>query len=241
MSHRSAAHLWQIETLGRGAPGPLEFTDPELGARQGLTEVRIHRIPLPESDIASRAGLRVTRVPRTLADLLRAGPRDDALVAVESALAFRRVGGQRRAPVTTLAAVYLALEAPRLGATRARDWARLVDPRAGSPAETMARLRMLDAGLRPEPQAEVHTPDGRRRYLDFLFREAGLAVEIEGYAYHGSRDAHRRDIARFNQVLQCPEVRRLLRFSAEDVFHRPAWMIEQIRAALPAPTGAERQ
>ncbi|GAA3128031.1 hypothetical protein GCM10017687_48670 [Streptomyces echinatus] len=232
VSHRSAAHLWRIETLTTGTPDQLAFTDPALSARPSLSEVRVHRIPLPETDIVNRAGMRVTRVPRTVADLLRAGPRDDALVAVESALTFRRVGGQRRAPVTTLAAVRLALEAPRLGAARAKDWLRLADPRAGSPAETVARLRMLDAGLRPEPQAEVHTPDGRRRYLDFLFREAGLAVEIEGYAYHGSRDAHRRDIARFNQVLQCPEVRRLLRFSAEDVFNRPAWMIGEIRNAL---------
>ncbi len=36
--------------------------------------------------------------------------------------------------------------------------------------------------------------DGRRRYLGFLFRAEGLAVEIEGYAHHGSRDARRRDI-----------------------------------------------
>ncbi|WP_217567538.1 hypothetical protein [Streptomyces sp. GbtcB7] len=60
----------------------------------------------------------------------------------------------------------------------------------------------------------------------------GLAVEIEGYAYHGSRESHRRDVARFNQVLQCPEVRLLLRYTAADVFHRPAIVIEEVRAAL---------
>ncbi|WP_229880926.1 endonuclease domain-containing protein [Streptomyces alanosinicus] len=180
------------------------------------------------------AGLQVTRVPRTLADLLRGGPRDDAVVAVESALTYRRVEGQRRAPVTTPAAVSLALQAPLLGSTRARDWLRLVDLQGGSPAETVARLRMFDAGLRPESQAEVRTPEGRRRYLDFLFRAAGLAVEIEGYAYHGSRDAHRRDVARFNQILQCPEVRSLLRFSAQDVFHRADWMVREIESALAA-------
>ncbi len=232
VSHRSAARLWHIETLATSSPDRLEFTDPALGARQGLAEVRVHRIPLPESDIMRWSGLRMTRAPRTLADLLRAGPRYDALVAVESALTFRRVDGQRRAPVTTLAAVSFALETARLGAARARDWLRLGDLRSGSPAETVARLRMLDAGLRPETQAEVRTPDGRRRYLDFFFRAAGLGVEIEGYAYHGTREAHRRDIDRFNQILHCPEVRCLLRFSAEDVFRRPAYMIAEIRAAL---------
>jgi very-short-patch-repair endonuclease len=91
---------------------------------------------------------------------------------------------------------------------------------------------MYDAGLRPESQVELHTPYGRRVVLDFLFRDEGLAVEIEGYAYHGTRDAHRRDVARYNQILQCPEVRSLLRYSAEDVFHRPAQVITEIRTAL---------
>jgi very-short-patch-repair endonuclease len=79
---------------------------------------------------------------------------------------------------------------------------------------------------------ELRTPDGRRRFLDFLFRAEGLAVEIEGYAYHGSREAHRKDIDRFNQVLRCPEVRLLLRYTAADVFQRPERMVDEIRAAL---------
>ncbi|MGW6732732.1 hypothetical protein [Streptomyces sp. NPDC055013] len=239
VSHGSAARLWQIETLDGGRPAedprrpcPLEFTDPGLSARQGFAGVRVHRIPLPQVEVVERSGLRVTEVPRTLADLLRAGPRDNALVAVESALTYRRVGGARRAPLIAPASLAVALEAPLLGAGRAQEWLVLLDPRSGSPAETIARLHMHDAGLRPETQVEVCTPDGRRRYLDFLFRAEGLAIEIEGYAYHGTRDAHRRDVARFNQLAQSPQVRRLLRYTAEDVFHRPPQMIREIRAAL---------
>ncbi|MGW2077863.1 hypothetical protein ACWCOW_13155 [Streptomyces sp. NPDC001939] len=51
-------------------------------------------------------------------------------------------------------------------------------------------------------------------------------------AHYCSREAHRRDIDRFNQVLRCPEVRLLLRFTAADVFQRPERMIEEICAAL---------
>jgi len=232
VSHGSAARLWQIETLDPDQGLGLEFTDPELGFRQSCAGVRVHRVPLTGPEVAERSGLRVTDVPRTLADLLRAGPRDNAVVAVESALGHRRVGGTRRAPLTAPAAVSVALEAPLRGAARARTWLSLVDRESGSPAGTVARLHMHDAGLRPETQAEVQPRGGPRRYLDFLFRAEGLAVEIEGYAYHGTRDAHRRDITRFNQLLQCPEVRRLLRFTAEDVFHRPHSMITEIRAAL---------
>ncbi|MET7536425.1 hypothetical protein [Streptomyces sp. NPDC005507] len=233
VSHRSAAALWRIETLTPVLSGILEFTDPGLTLRREGTEVRVHRMPLAPSEIAVRWGLRLTHVNRTVADLLRAGgPTDDALVAVESALTRRTVGQVRRAPLTTAAALAAELEAPLLGASRGRGLLKLVDPGAGSPAETIARLRLHDAGLRPESQVELRTPDGRRRFLDFLFRVEGLTVEIEGYAYHGSREAHRRDIDRFNQVLQCPEVRLLLRYTAADVFQRPERMVEEIRAAL---------
>ncbi|WP_228120860.1 hypothetical protein [Streptomyces fagopyri] len=232
VSHRSATALWRIETLAPRGEGTLEFIDLDLTLRSGGKGVLVHRMTLDEADVVRREGLRVTSADRTLADLLRAGPRDEALVAVESALTWRRVGGIRRAPVTTAALLSLALEAPMRGAESGRRRLKLADPNSGSPAETVARLHMHDAGLHPESQAELRTPDGRHRYLDFLFRVEGPAVEIEGYAYHGSRAAHRQDVARFNKVLQRPEVRLLLRCTAADAFHRHAMMIEEVRAAL---------
>ncbi|MFF5158831.1 hypothetical protein ACFY3N_21870 [Streptomyces sp. NPDC000348] len=95
VSHHSAARLWQIETLGAGSAERVEFTDPGLSFRGRLTGVRVHRLPLVGTDVEYRGGLRVTDVPRTLADLLRSGGRDNALVAVESALGYRRVAGVR--------------------------------------------------------------------------------------------------------------------------------------------------
>ncbi|MEU6351554.1 hypothetical protein ABZ896_19800 [Streptomyces sp. NPDC047072] len=240
VSHGSAARLWQIETLDADPAAPVELTDPDLRSHPRAPGVRVHRIPLDAADVAVRQGLRVTDVARTLADLLRAGPRDDALVSVESALGHRRVDGTRRPPLTTPAALAVALEPPLLGADRARRHLRLADRGSGSPAETMARLHMHDAGLHPETQAEVHTRTGHRRYLDFLFRKEGLAVEIEGYAYHGTRDSHRRDLTRFNEILQCPQIRTLLRFSAEDVFHAPARILREIHTTLATLSAAGR-
>ncbi|MEW2810167.1 hypothetical protein AB0929_24130 [Streptomyces massasporeus] len=232
VSHRSAAALWRIETLAPATVAPLDFIDPALTFRGKARGVRVRRANLDPGDTALRYGLRLTSPVRTLADLLRSLPRDDALVALESGVTYRRVGHVRRAPLTSLDTVGAALTLPGQGSARARRRLGLCDPRAGSPAETIARLRMTDAALHPESQVELFTPAGRRVVLDFLFRREGLAVEIEGYAYHGTREAHRRDISRFNQVLQCPEVRSLLRFTAQDVFHHPARMISEIRAAL---------
>ncbi|MFI6275863.1 hypothetical protein [Streptomyces sp. NPDC050988] len=243
VSHRAAASLWRIELLREEA----EFTDPE-GVRQ-RKGVRVHRSALPSGDVVERAGLRVTSVHRTLVDLLLSVPRDEALVAVDSALARRTVGigdrGReqriRRAPLTRLDAVATALGHAlgqrRRGAVRAGGRLALADPACGSPAETVARLRMYDAGLRPETQAEVVTFSGRVLRPDFLFRAQGVAVEIEGYAYHGRREDHRRDVARFNDLQQCAEVRVALRFTAEEVFHAPEAMIATIRRALGAMAG----
>ncbi|MQY37982.1 hypothetical protein SRB17_59900 [Streptomyces sp. RB17] len=239
VSHGSAAALWRIEVLGGSRRAPLEFIDPQLAIRRLSRDVRVHRQPLGRGDVVERQGLRLTTPTRTLTDLLRRGPRDEALVAVDSALSYRRVGHVRRAPLTRQEEIAAALQSmgPAQGSVRARGRLRLCDPLAGSPAETVARLRMYDAGLHPESQVELRTPDGSRRTVDFLFRAAGLGLEIEGYAYHGSREAHRQDINRFNQLQRCPEIRSLLRFSAEEVFHRPAHMVEEIRATLAHLTG----
>ncbi|MEV6754837.1 hypothetical protein [Streptomyces sp. NPDC051214] len=231
-SHRSAARLWGIEVLRE----ELEFTDP-LGAGR-KTGARVHWLPLPPAEITVVGDLRVTTVARTLADLLRRGPREDAVVALDSALSSRRYGGRQwRGPlIGGLDTVAAALDSPPVarsaGAVRARRWLTLADAEAGSPAETVARLRMRDAGLRPESQARILTPTGRLLRPDFFFREEGVVVEIEGYAYHGTKEAHRRDRSRYNDLSSCPEVRAVLRFAAEEVFTAPDAFVGRVRAAV---------
>lgn len=226
-SHRSAARLWGIEVL----TDALEFTDPRRCRRKAAA--RVHWLPLDPADTALRDGLRVTTVLRTLADLLRGASREDAVVAVDSALSRRAYGGLKRGPlITGRGALTEALSSPFPGASRARRRLTLADPASGSPAETVARLRMHDAGLHPSSQAELLTPAGRVLRPDFLFREEGVAVEVEGYAYHGTREAHRRDLHRFNELGSCPEIRLIVRVTAEEVFHTPDRFVRRVQEAL---------
>lgn len=233
VSHRAAASLHDIELRVRR----IELTG--LGGGRPLPHAAVlHRLPLTADEITVLDGLRVTTVPRTLADLLRCGPRDEALVAVESAVSRRpsRAGpGSRRRELTSLGQVAAAIEAaPSMRGTKsARAWLALSDPQSGSPAETIARLRFHDAGLRPESQAPLIVPStGRRICPDFLFRAEGLAVEVEGYKWHGSKAQHQNDTIRYNELTACPEVRRILRFTAIDVFDRAQWVIRTVRQAL---------
>ncbi|MFB7452513.1 hypothetical protein [Streptomyces sp. NPDC056194] len=233
-SHGTAARLHRIERLGAGAGGPLEFTAPHPTRSARGEDIRVHGTTfLTPRDWSNRRGLRTTTPARTVGDLIRAsGTREEAVVVADSALARRAVEGVRREALVRYEDLAAELAAPRRGAARARTWLRLAEPASGSPAETVARLRIRDAGWVPESQPTLLTAAGRPLRPDFLFRAAGLAVEIEGHAFHGTRRAHERDVARFNALQSCPEIRRVLRFTAREVFRHPDRMTATIRAAL---------
>ncbi|MFJ3581346.1 endonuclease domain-containing protein [Streptomyces sp. NPDC090127] len=250
-SHGTAAALHRIEVLGtgargegvgagagppegRGVPEVLDFTVRRpLSSRTG-EGVRVRSTEyLDVGDCVMRGGLRATGPARTVGDLIRScGTREGAVVVADSALSRRTVRGVRREPLVHHGQLAAELAAARPGAARARRALRLADSACGSPAETVARLHMRDAGLRPESQPLLRSRSGRTLRPDFLFRAVGLAVEIEGYAFHGSRHAHDRDIRRFNDLADCPEVRRVLRFTAREVFRRPDAVVATIRAAV---------
>lgn len=234
-SHRTAAALHRIELLTgpRADPDLLEFTaHRSSGAHDRM---RVHATShLTDADCATRRGLRVTTAARTVGDLIRAAAsREAAVVVADSALSPRFVAGLRRPPLVGAADLAAELAAPRRpGAPSARRWLPLAVAGSGSPAETVARLRMHDAGLHPETQPTLHTDTGRPLRPDFLFRAAGLAVEIEGFAFHGTPAAHERDVRRFNELQTCPPVRCVLRFTAREVFDHPDRMIATIRRAM---------
>ncbi|MFD5325616.1 DUF559 domain-containing protein [Streptomyces sp. NPDC127092] len=239
-SHRTAAAAHRIELLA-GARRERDDADAlEFSARHGRVvhgRIRVHGTArLTERDCAFRRGLRVTTAARTVGDLIRAaGSREAAVVVADSALSHRFVAGLHRAPLVRPEALTAELAAPRCpGGPSARRWLPLAVAGSGSPAETVARLRMRDAGLCPETQPTLHTVTGRPLHPDFYFRAAGLVVEIEGFAYHGTRAAHERDVRRFNELQNCPGVRRVLRFTAREVFDHPDRMTTTIRAALAA-------
>ncbi|MER5962936.1 hypothetical protein [Streptomyces sp. NPDC002057] len=237
-SHGTAAGLHRIERLGApGAahhPDHLHFTAPAPTRSTHGERIRVHATAfLTPRDRSTRRGLRTTTPARTVGDLIRAaGSREEAVVVADSALARRAVDGVRREALVRYEDLTAELAAPRRGARRARSWLPLTEAASGSPAETVARLRIRDADLFPESQPPLRTAGGRLLRPDFLFRAEGLAVEVEGYAFHGTRRAHERDVARFNALQSCPEIRRVLRFTAGEVFHHPDRMTTTIRAAL---------
>jgi very-short-patch-repair endonuclease len=97
--------------------------------------------------------------------------------------------------------------------------------------ESEARLVMLDGGL-PEPvlQYEIVDKDGRLWRVDFAWPDRRVAVEFDGFDWHSSREALRKDRQK-RAALE--EVHwRVLSIVSDDVRRHRDVMVRRIDAQL---------
>ena len=113
-----------------------------------------------------------------------------------------------------------------VGPLRAALDRRLVTERPASVLESRMSRLLLAAGL-PPPVPEYAF--GRYR-LDFAWPELRLAVEVDGYRHHSSWDAFRDDRDRQNDMVAAGWI--VLRFTWDDVCHRPEEVAAQIASVL---------
>lgn len=115
-----------------------------------------------------------------------------------------------------------------------------------APARTRARRTstgptphdlLWDAVRARWPQAERELPgavEGRKFRIDIGFAAARLAVEVDGFAYHGKHlGDFKRDRERQNLLTVAGW--RILRFTAADIRQTPERCLELIEAALLLP------
>ena len=140
-----------------------------------------------------------------------------ALVIVDSALAGRRVTvNELRARLGT-----------KGSSAAARALLTLADADSESPLETIARVLLRIHGL--DVQTQVYLEGVGR--VDLLV-EGVLVVELDGFEHHSDRAHYRNDRRRAN-ALTCMGLR-LVRFTYEDVMHRPSWVVTCVVEALRA-------
>lgn len=89
----------------------------------------------------------------------------------------------------------LARARGRRGASRLQ---KLMDSSTGTTTVTRSQaeerfLALVRAADLPQPEVNCQT---RGFEVDFLWRERGLVVEVDGYRYHSSRSAFERDSAK---------------------------------------------
>lgn len=222
LSHRTAARLLGIELL---EPGPEQLTVMRDRSRLSIPGWLVARADVPLADREIVDGLPCTGALRTVADLCRALPFEDAVVAADSAVRLRP------AEADALGVRLSAAWGRR--AASARAVAAALDPLAGSVLESLLRLVLWEAGLQPVSQHVIN--DRRGAFVarvDFCWPQQRLIVEADGFAFHSDRAAYRRDRDRLNQLERLGW--RVLRFTWEDVRARPAHVVASVRECLEA-------
>ena len=186
VSHRSGAALWGL-LRGAGDRTPIEVTvvGVDRGRRPGI---RTHRVAALDDDEVDRVdGIPVTSVSRTLLDLAAVAPGRE----LERALArARRRDLASRDEVRSL----LDRHAARRGSRVLR--ALLEDESRRAVTRSEAEERFLDLCRR----ARLPAPDVNAALagyeVDFLWRSRRVAVEVDGFAFHSSKEAFERDRVR---------------------------------------------
>jgi hypothetical protein len=219
VSHESAVALHGLPWLG-DFPVAVTVTDPLRtdgqrrahlqkagGAGRDLQETRVQGLP-------------VTSLVVTGVDVALRSPFAAAVVVLDALLAQ---GIQRRALLDELRS-----RTPRPRArTRARRAIEFADGAAGSPGESLCRLRMAELGF-PVPvlQQEFTDERGRIGFVDFWFAEQGVIVEFDGFVKYrdpGLRNGRSPEEAviaeklREDRLRARPRVRTLVRVVWADV------------------------
>ena len=151
------------------------------GKRRSL--VQVHASPLGEEDVATIDGLHVTSLSRTVIDLCRTVPFEQAVAAGDRAV---RLG----LPATALDEALdeaLSLLEGWPGIRQARRAIAFLDARSESAGESVSRVRIYEAGLpRPVPQREIYGPDGRLvGRVDFCWEQQQTVGEFDGKIKYG--------------------------------------------------------
>ncbi|MBJ7341003.1 hypothetical protein [Mycolicibacterium sp.] len=215
----SAARAYGFDTEGVVDLHVLNPDDGQLRCADGLVVHRRDGAPLVLID-----GRPATAPAWTAVEVARALRRPRALATLDAAL---RSGTCDRRELSLAATA----QAGRRGIVAVRDLVPLADAAAESPMESEARLVMIDGGLSmPELQYEVIDRSGKLWRLDFAWPDAKVAVEYDGFDFHSSPDALRRDRQKRAALLELGWA--VISIVFDDVRRRPYDTVSRINVEL---------
>jgi len=224
LSHLSAAQHWGWAV--KTPPEAAWVTVPrkrKVSAKARAVR-RVCYADVPEGDIVDG----VTSKLRTVIDLARRLPFDEALAVADSAL--------RSGDLTNQQLMKAAERLRGRGAPEARRVAREADGRAANPFESALRAIVLEfPELSVVPQVPVPT-SGLTYHPDLVDETHRLVIEAESWGWHADQQTHSRDCVRFTLLTVAGW--RVLRFTWEQVMNSPSFVrrvlagiVEQMRLA----------
>ena len=89
---------------------------------------------------------------------------------------------------------------------------------------------MKRAGLTPTPQFEFRDDSGQPGHIDFAFPKESLAIECDGFASHGDREAFENDRMRMQRLVALGW--RVFPVTWRHLEEQPKHVVERIREAL---------
>jgi very-short-patch-repair endonuclease len=216
LSHASAAEHWELPLL---APPELPHVtvSPKRHPRAGPPAV-LHWAAIDPDDLPGRT----TSLVRTVVDCARSLPFGEALAVADAALAKGIICRPDLVAATT------RMRGP--GTPNARRVAAAAHAWSGSFLESVLRAVLLEAGIEGfEPQVVVENGSFRAR-VDLGHRKARIAIEADGYEFHGGRSDFAADCRRYDELVAAGWL--VPRFTYEQVLSDPAWVVATIRRAV---------
>lgn len=219
LSHRAAGELHGLRIA---APKAVDITVPHGRRRVDTGDVIVHQSNRNAAWIMRR-GIRCTHIPRTVIDIAGQMSRLDDVRALISDVVQRRL-----TDVEELATELKVC--PRRGSAHLRE--ALGEIRGGvRSAGEGAFLRLVRRARLPEPElnARIQTSGGWF-IVDALWRQYGVAVEIDGQSWHLDAESWQRDLGRQNLLHAAGIV--LLRFPVIRLSSDPAGVVAELRATF---------
>ncbi|MFI6674030.1 DUF559 domain-containing protein [Kribbella sp. NPDC050470] len=216
LSHTSAAAALGLPLLVQPEK-PHVTVPPKRRPRPGPPAV-LHWAPT----LVDERRHRITSLLRTVVDCCRILPFAEALAVADAALATGHLSQDE------LLAATAAMRGP--GCPNARRTTAVATGLSGSFLESMLRALLIEKGIDGfEPQVLVSNGRFRAR-VDLGHREARVALEADGWEFHGSRRDFAADCHRYDELVAAGWL--VLRLTYEQVIGAPEWVVATIHAAL---------
>ena len=225
------SHVSALQAVGLVQPdgGPIHVVVPTARCPRGGTGVVVHRTDRPLTTVRCGA-VEAVEPERSLVDAwARAHSRDGGRPLVRQAV----IEGVR---TRTVRAAAVGRASARLGGHPGRAaLAQLLVLVAGG-CQSELEIWGVEHVLPGPPDVPAYLQqhrvlvDGRRLELDAAWPQARVAVELDGAAFHGSRDARERDLRRDSALAAAGWL--VLRFSYARLVADPAGCRREIVAAV---------
>src|SRR4029450_12662454 len=178
VSHTWAAVLDRLR-IWRTALDRMHVTRNRSSGGKRRSIVHVHTAPLPDDHVTAIDGVPVSSLVRTVLDLCRTLPTEQAVAAGDTALAYglvRQVLDDQLTRMTRWP-----------GIRQARRAVELLDPRSESAGESASRVRLHQDGL-PAPDLQHDIFDEQGAFVarvDFLWKEQRTIGEFDGKIKYG--------------------------------------------------------